>query len=57
MIFNFEVSSECHDDNVDGRDANVLVVDVCIVHRDTCAQDTRDFDAPDLQTDTGDFRE
>ena len=55
-MLDFEVGSDCHGD-VDGRDANVVVVDVLDGHCDICEQDNEVFEAPDRVIDTADFSE
>ena len=59
-MLDLKVRSDCHGVVVDGRDANILVVDVRVEHcRDIiCAQRNEDFEAPDMEIEReGDIRE
>lgn len=57
-MLDLEVRSDCHAAVVDGRDANILVVDVLEHCRDIiCAQRNEDFEAPDMETERVDVRE
>ncbi len=57
-MLDLEVRSDCHGVVVDGRDANILVVDVLEHCRDIiCAQRNEDFEAPDMETERVDVRE